>query len=497
MDNQSNGAAPINSNTSTPNPLQPSTSATLEPTSTPTTSVPTTAPEPIMPTEPTPVPAPTAPASASTPATPPAPTQNPGNFTNPATPTNTATGDVILEAGKKKRKKGLIAALIIILVLALCGSGVVAAYIIANQPQNIAMSAIGNLLSAKKVGVNGKISLSIPASSNTISLSSADINFNEQVSDSGNTTSARLELGLSNGTKLPTIDILQVMMSDGIIYLKVDGIKDFYDDYFQGQARDTLVYALGYQYKNQYVNECLNIATTTQESDQCYAIYDNDLSPQLQASLNSAVDNISAQINNIIEPLDGQWVKVAINDIMDHKLLSSFASSARQQITESYNCTVDKVNHFTNYSGELSTLYSQNPFITMTPAQDSFYDISLDAAKTAGFINSVPSTQLVSDVATCFNATISSASLNVTTDQVQSIINYLPKVSAKFDGVFSHRLTDLKINQENSSYKLNADLKFSYPDNSTVTAPTDSRPVMEVVEEVVNLVNSTQSTSTI
>lgn len=164
-------------------------------------------------------------------------------------------------------------------------------------------------------------------------------------------------------------------------------------------------------------------------------------------------------------------------------MLSTVPDSTRDTISEAYKCTISTLNQIPSYSDELNNVYSQNSFITMTSGTDSFYNISLDANNLAGFLNAMPSTKLASDLATCLNTDASIAN-NVTIDEINSALEYLPQISAKFDGIFDHHLTELKMSEQNDYYSLTTDLKFSYPNNIVVNAPADSRPVMDVVEEV-------------
>lgn len=453
MDNQP--TQPVMANT--PPPKAPSQAANSQAAPNPTT------PNPVAPT-------PTQPNPQST--------NQPIN--QPTPPTGLPpSGDVILEAGKKKRKKGRIAAIIICLLLLLGGGAFAAAYIINNQPNNIIMSALGNFLSAEQIEANGTINLTFENSEN-IGIDSVNINLDEKAIGVSNTTTAKVDINFTNGTNATAIEFGEVLLNNGTLYIETNGLGDFYDNVFRDIYKTTIMSQATSSYSAAAVSECQTSSDTTN----CYTVYDTyTLDPVTKASVESTIDDILDQVGEIIDSIDGQWIEISLNDVLSSDLVGSIPTSTRESITSTYNCTLNVLNALPNYSGELSTLYNQNPFINMTAGNNSFYNISLNATNLANYLNKVPSTKLYSDLANCFNATTTTTS-NITAENVSSLVEYLPQVSAKFDGFFSHYLSELKISSQNDAYTLSSDLKFSYPHNLTVNAPANTRPVTDIIKEV-------------
>ncbi|MCR5699994.1 MAG: hypothetical protein K6G49_00990 [Candidatus Saccharibacteria bacterium] len=372
-----------------------------------------------------------------------------------------ATDNVVFEPVKKKRKKGPLLAIICVLVALLIGGGAfAAAYFINNQPANILASAFNNLLNAKQTEVSGSINLALQ-NSEEFGVESISLNFDDKYSGLSNNTTATLNVNFADGTSAPAIDFGEVMLNDGVLYLEASGLSDFYDGAFRDNLKATLM--------NQFL-----------PGDQTIAPVD----PAIETATSQAVDEILEQIGKIISSIDGQWIEISIDDILDSEMLATIPADTRNNISGTYKCTANVLSQPANYSGEFSELYSQNPFINMTAGADSFYNISFDAAKFANYLNAAPSTKLAKDLATCYGTNIADDSVAISAENIEAALGYFPQFSAKFDGFFDHHLTELKITGQNDLYILTSDLKFTYPDNVTITAPTDSRPVMDVVEEV-------------
>lgn len=426
----------------------------------------------------------------------PQPTSNPGNFTNPAVPTNTATGDIVLDAGKKKRKNLLIGLLVAAILLG--GGGAFAAMaIIANQPQNIIASSIGNFFSAEQVNVDGTINLDIK-NSEFMGLNSATLTLDSQNSSaSGSSATATLQLDIPSISNVPTLNFSEVFLSDGVLYLKADGIKNLYDEVAYGNYYNTIMSQVQAQYQYQAVDECTATATDPEVMYKCYDLYDAELTPEAAESISNVATGILNQIGDAINSIDGQWVEISLDGILSSELTASLDTATRQTITTAYNCAVDTINTLPDYSGELSDLYNKNPFINMT-ANGDFYDITLEAEPLANYLNATPQTNLVKDFVTCAGGTVpDDATLGITTDSAAYFVDYLPQISAKFDGFLSHHLTELKINEQQNYFSLTSDLKFTYPSASTFTAPSDARPVMDVVEDVYQKIQSIEGVYTL
>jgi len=404
------------------------------------------------------------------------------------------TGDVILEAGKKKRKKGLIAAIISIVAVLLIGGGAfAAAYIINNQPTNIIASAMDNLAKAKNVAINGTIDFSL-TNGELLGVDSVNITLDDQNTNIKNSATVSIKINFANSTDTATINLGEVMLENGVVYLKADGLEDLYNSTFRDTLKTTLLNQIIYSTQNTTLNNCYSVNGTgvvecVSETTEVVAV-----DPAVEAAVNQAIDEILNQINSTVASLDGQWLEISISNILNSEMLGNLSSSTRQSITNSYNCTISTLNNTSNYTDEMSELYQKNAFINMTSGQNSFYNISFDATKLAEFLNGVPKTKFASDLAACYNTSISTNTTpSITADNISQALNYFPTISAKFDGIFNHHLTELKLTGHSDYYNLSADLKFSYPDSVNISTPNDYRPVMDVVEEVYQKLESLSS----
>ena len=403
-----------------------------------------------------------------------------------------ATTNAVSEAGdSKKPKKGLIAAIIAIVAVLLIGGGTFAAfYAIYNQPANIIAASLNNLINAKQVGINGSVNVGLQESE-AVGVESFSLNFDNKASGFSNTTTATLNVNFNNGVSAPAIEFGEVMLSDGVLYIEASGLENFYNEAFRDNLKNTLMeQAL---YGNQITTaDCYSVDDEEYASCIEDAYSTADIDPATKTATSDAIDRVLNQISDIIGIVDDQWIKISIDEVLDSDMLASLDSSTRSTISEYYKCTVNTLNQASDYSDEFANLYNQNPFVNMTAGNDSFYNISFDAANLANYLNGVPSTKLANELAKCYNTDLSSTTSNITTDEVNSGLEYLPQISAKFDGIFDHHLTELKVSEQNDAYSLSADLKFSYPSNVGIDAPSDSRPVMDVVEEVYQKIENLQ-----
>ena len=418
----------------------------------------------------------------------------PVNSEVPTPPTGLPpTDDVVFQSSKKKSKGPIIALISIIAVLLIGGGAFAAAYFINNQPENILMSSLNNLLNAEQVEMEGSIDVSLQESQ-SFGLESLSIKFDEKNAGFSNSTTATLNMNLTNGNSVPAIELGEVMLNNGVLYIEASGLKNFYDSAFRDTLKTTLMNQLLYGYQTNTVSDCL--VTDDAEDTNCVT-KEVAIDPTTEATVSQMIDEILNQVGQIISSIDGQWIEISLKDILNDEMFASMPATTRQSITDSYDCTVRVLGQASNYADEYSNLYSQNPFVKMTAGNDSYYNINFDATNLAGYINGAAKTKFVSDIANCYsttNTTIPDTTSNVTAEDIAKVLEYAPQISAKFDGLFDHHLTDLKMTQQNDYFSLTANLKFSYPQNITINAPDSYRPAMDVVKEVYQGIGALQTT---
>lgn len=387
-------------------------------------------------------------------------TNQPDNSPMPSP--NPSGSDIVFTDKPKKGKAGIIIGIIVALLI-LGGAGAfIAVYAINSQPENILASSVDKFINAKNISTSGTISLDLDE--NTTGIDNATLTLGVSTGSSNEEGNLSLAVTMADGTKLDSLSVGETLVSDGTLYLKFDGLEELYDKYLsQYIPTYTTVDIVDY---NTPDNQTVEVQSTTTTSNL-----------------------INSYLSDAISKIDGEWFEISIDDVLDSNYISStMTSSDKKAIKTTYNCVTDTlINGGQKYSKELSNLYGQHKFITMTSGQDSYYNISFAASPLTDFLNAIPSTSLVSDFATCVG--IDTSTINTVTvdgDTVEDLLGQLPKVSAKFDGFLSHELSALKISDEKEAYTLNADLKFTYPDKLNVSAPENATPIMERVEEILS-----------
>lgn len=422
------------------------------------------------------------------------PTPNSFNNSNSGSLTP-ITDDVVFSSGTKKKRKGLIATIIALVVLFI-GGGIFAAFaILDSQPNNIAAKAFGNLMSADQVVVKGPIDISFQ-DSRMFGVSSVAINLDEEYINANNAASASISATLADGKEINLVDVGEVMMSDGVFYLKLDGLKTLYDDTLHDQIYTYILGWLSSSYKSSITSQCYDANLDGAAYETCISTYSSDPNPNSDIAIAAAADTIMTELGDIVSTIDGQWLEFSVDDILNSDMISSTMDNiTRQGIASAYHCTTDKLSNLSQYSSELSDLYGKNPFLVLTAGQNSFYDITFDANYLAGYLNALPQTKLATDLASCTNASAGAlTTTGITADSIAPSLEYLPQISAKFGGgLFNHYLSELKIDGSNEYYSVSADLNFTYSASTAISAPSDSRPVMDIVQQVYNQINSLQT----
>ncbi|MBR5046559.1 hypothetical protein IKX73_02965 [Candidatus Saccharibacteria bacterium] len=350
----------------------------------------------------------------------------------------------------KKSKKAPWIIAIIIFVLLLCGGGFAAFAIIKNQPDNIARDAINNFFTAKSVKIDGTAKLSF-SSASLFGIKSIGLDFDASSANSNHITNTTVRIGLGDNNEITLANIGETMLENGIFYLKLSGIKNTYDTYAKSLVSSYLSSSFGNsKYAATYTKKYLSL------------------------------------IDEMLNYIEDRWFEISLEDIKNDEMYDSISSVVSFDTNAEYNCIADKRNNFEKYSDEFSKLYDQNSFIVLKSGQDSFYNVTFDPQKTANYVNAIPDTTFYSDVMSCVSSEAPAlpSEQSITSDDVVRILEYSPEISAKFDGFFSHTLSELKVSKDYDSFNFNSDFKFSYPNNLTVVAPEESTPIMEFVHKI-------------
>lgn len=377
---------------------------------------------------------------ASAPAVPPQPPVTPPTPAMSEQPIN-PTADTVSQPAdtKKKPRKGLIIGMICA-ALVLIGGGVAAAiFVTKTQPSSMMASAIGNLLTAKQVAVEGQVNISadqLPGNNNIT------INFNANSSNSDFSTTATVQANLPIlGIFSPlTLELSDVMMSDGIMYFKVKGAQEVFTE----ENISSVITSLG--------------------------------------GTSSSIPIPIELIQNVSAILEDKWIKVSLKE-----LAQQFPQPIFSQQMERIECERDILGDVSKYSDEMTSIYNDSPFLIMERQNDSFYNLSLNTTELADFADSLISTQLVKDLAGCSGVTIdSNAYSRISSNELKYFEEQFPSISVKFDGFMDYYLSELKVSnkQDNSFITTTTDLKFFYNTNPTIAAPTEATSATDIIKAI-------------
>lgn len=468
--NQQPGTSPT---TPTPSVIQPTSAESNTPTTPPATPPTPTAASPASePTTPTPEPTPTTTATPPTPTPTSEPTPAPAN----ATP--------------KKKRTGLIAGIIALAVILVCGIAFAVYAVIKNQIDNVAAESFTNLINAKQVAVTGTINYT-PKGEYTNYIGPINITLNSKVADVNRSSEVGVTVDLQGINKTIELSFSDVFLKDGVIYVKASGIAKLYNDVLS-EIIDS--------YLESYVKSSLSsraylTCSTIDDVSEYFTCMENaqnssTASMEDTETINSLITETKTHLNSIITKVDDQWFKISLQEILDSELVSqSINTTTKESISKSYDCSIDMVNNISRYSNEFSDLYSKNQFIKLEPSDNSLYKVSLDAEKTANYINAIPKTQVFANYAACSGNSLGDSYSEVSADNIANSVEGLPSVYVRFDGFLTHHLTELIVEEDNEYLSTKADLHFAYPSNLVVTAPSESTPIMELVQFIIDEVS--------
>lgn len=383
----------------------------------------------------------------------------------------------------KKKHTGLIIGLVIAFLL-LGGGAFAALAIIKNQPENILVDAFNNLVNAKQVAVTGSFTFK-PGKNLEQYIGPINVKINSETANSNTSSSIGVSVEVPDFRQPITLDFGEIVMSDGVFYIKASGLKKIYDDILYDTINEQITSEMESQYRYSLRRQCYEI-------DERDAYYDciNQITPisdpAISANIQSQVTMLQNQIEEIINEVDDEWFEISMEDVLDSDIVKEYIDNrTRNTIIKARDCYNNTIKNLSDYSNELSNVYSNNSFITMQADQDSFYKLYLDSDKLAGYINAIPKTKLINDYASCNDVTLTDDMFtSLTPAQLSNVISFFPNIYARFDGFLSHRITALKINRDYDYFAISADLNFTYPSNLVVDAPSDSTPVMDMVEDI-------------
>ena len=385
----------------------------------------------------------------------------------------------------KLNKKAYLLGTIIAIVILIC-IGIGAFFIVKNSPENATIDALNNLANAEKVALDGNISISPDYS--LIGVDTIDINFGTKIIDSNNKTDVSIKIAFTDGSSTDTINIGEAALKSGIFYLQVSNITNLYQNYLREIISENLINNFTLQAQSRVFKECYQ----SDHSDHQKCIdsgNDNIDSETTQQQMAEKAEEFLDKIDNIVYSIEGSWYEFSIEDILNSELVTESIpniASYRQGIKSTYNCTINAINNFSDYSENLSNYYRQHPFFTFDlSVHDNYYNLGYKPQVLADFIDNINEVDIFNAIKGCFGVNYNRP-YEITAKDIESNLEYLPNIAIRYDGFLNHHLTDIKIDKKMLDHgpHLESHISFSYPDNLEVSTPTEYRPIMDLIQEI-------------
>ena len=352
----------------------------------------------------------------------------------------------------QKSKKGLVAAIICLLVLAAAGVAAVILLTNNNKPENVVLDAVTKTIKSPTHTVSGKIELTTKTESaltnSSVTSGRIIVELDGRNSGLNNTASATVTVKTA-GTSDFVFRFSEVFQDGGVLYLKTSDLVAFADsavDFFEGQL-------------------------------------------EASGMTSNPFANIMTHLKSVARKADNTWWRVSLSEIIKSLGVND------QNATKQYDCVIGAVKDLFSDSGlsNLADTYQKYPFITAAssdnkPASfsDNTYEASINTTELARFWNSFVTSDNATKISDCLPK-----------DQSTTILD--PVVSEDFaplagktiylDVDQGHNLSGVYASGSSESYGYLVDLRLD-SEADAIEAPSDARPVSELLNDVMPLIQS-------
>ena len=393
---------------------------------------------------------------------------------------------------RKRKNTGLIVGLLVSLFIAV-GCGVAAILLFINNGKEDAVAAaMSKLVSGnmpENVIIDGTIDLNINDTSSPFS--SAQINLNtEAVAKSMiNSTKANLTANLRNGGSF-SVEFDEVYAANGDLYLKIDGISNVLKDpnilTLQTKNEETITTENTAENSTESKTEGTTAMEKDYEEIDCYIAEgcpnNDDSNIDVLASLAATLE--------MLEMIDGEWIRVSINDV------GSLVPSADNN---DFTCLANLASEITNSNNTLGGIYSKNPFITSTSEnlkvaseKNPIYLITINNDNLRLFLSEVQNSTIVSNYNSCRGQ--KNAKLDI--DGIINGIDDLPDFYVEIDGDHNFTRIYFETDFDKGNVTVKTNLNLSYPTNVNVPEPVNYKDLPNLVQEtIINDTNSQTNTA--
>lgn len=370
------------------------------------------------------------------------------------------------EPKAKKNKNHTKAVLIaggVIAVLGLGGLGT--AYVIANTPENIALSAVASVFAAKQKHFSSTFSLNLKdskvvgAKSAQLTLD-ADINTDKEVS-----TTAELAVNFYD-TKIK-LSLDTVILKDYTVYIKISQLK--------AAAKAVL--------------EQYNQSVKSGDFSVDYSDSDDYTSTPPYEDI----------INQLVGKIDGEWWRISIPELID--VDEKLSAKEKVEAKKTYGCIVNFLSD-AKTKVDYSELYQKHAFISLQPyegdqkfdSEGKAYIIQFSSNKIADFGNALASSFKGLGVKECLPENVLNGGSDddvdgddkLSANDVDEMIRQWPTIIVTVkNNFFSHEVTGLYSNLKTDSDFYTGTVKLNFSNQvKEVKAPANAQPITKFSEEI-------------
>ena len=370
------------------------------------------------------------------------------------------------EPKAKKNKNHTKAVLIaggVIAVLGLGGLGT--AYVIANTPENIALSAVASVFAAKQKHFSSTFSLNLK-DSKVVGVKSAqltldaDINTDKEVS-----TTAELAVNFYD-TKIK-LSLDTVILKDYTVYIKISQLK--------AAAKAVL--------------EQYNQSVKSGDFSVDYSDSDDYTSTPPYEDI----------INQLVGKIDGEWWRISIPELID--VDEKLSAKEKVEAKKTYGCIVNFLSD-AKTKVDYSELYQKHAFISLQPyegdqkfdSEGKAYIIQFSSNKIADFGNALASSFKGLGVKECLPENVLNGGSDddvdgddkLSANDVDEMIRQWPTIIVTVkNNFFSHEVTGLYSNLKTDSDFYTGTVKLNFSNQvKEVKAPANAQPITKFSEEI-------------
>ncbi|MDO4987023.1 MAG: hypothetical protein Q4E46_01745 [Candidatus Saccharibacteria bacterium] len=400
-------------------------------------------------------------------------------------------------ADTPKKGKGLKIGLIAGAAALLTGGVGFGAYAyVHTTPENVMLGTFSNLMNAKNIIAKGKVYVSMGKNS---FLKSIEVSIDEKSSRTGDqsagmTATFTAVVEINDEEKEFSVSTSEVVMKDGVLYFKVDGVAKIIDELIdialESANAELQANCIGGNYTN-----CGSLKVTRK-----------DLPQETKDLLDIAED--------LVGEIDNNWWKVSIDELVDTYGKDYLSSKERTELKDAYACLVNQLHAETNKSKDYIELFKKYQFASITKTTESKvadtgtqYLLSLNGDKMGDFL--VDSTKIIdkTTLTDCFkkSSVLQSMTKNFEATEISDEnrtefkkslsenIEKMPKIYLAIDD-WKHELIAVSTNYSNdkgdSKTTASVTMQFSYPTSIEATDTSKARSITELQKTVEKAIES-------